>query len=125
MLSLIQQISGSLGIAVLACVLGRRTTFHLAVVGQGLAAARPALSDATRSLVLRAVELGSPPGVARLLAGSFVARRIAEAASVLAFNDAFLVGAAIVGAGAIPALFLASKSKSRARGVAAPADFAD
>jgi DHA2 family multidrug resistance protein len=125
MLSLIQQISGSLGIAVLACVLGRRTTFHLAVVGQGLAAARPALSDATRSLVLRAVELGSPPSVARLLAGSFVARRIAEAASVLAFNDAFLIGAGIVGAGAIPALFLASKSKVRARGVAAAAELAD
>jgi DHA2 family multidrug resistance protein len=125
MLSLIQQISGSLGIAVLACVLGRRTTFHLAVVGQGLAAARPALSDATRSLVLRAVELGSPPAVARLLAGSLVARKIAEAASVLAFNDAFLVGAGIVGAGAIPALFLASKSKVRARSVAAPADLVD
>ncbi len=125
MLSLIQQISGSLGIAILACVLGRRTTFHLAVVGQGLAAARPALADATRSLVLRAVELGSPPSVARLLAGSLVARKIAEAASVLAFNDAFLVGAGIVGAGAIPALFLASKSKASARGVPAPAELAD
>jgi len=125
MLSLIQQISGSLGIAVLACVLGRRTTFHLAVVGQGLAAARPALSEVTRSLVLRAVELGSPSPVARLLAGTFVARRIAEAASVLAFNDAFLVGAGIVGAGAIPALFLASKSKPRARSEAAPVEIVD
>jgi hypothetical protein len=122
---LIQQVSGSLGIAVLACVLGRRTTFHLAVVGQGLAGTRAALSDATHALVLRAVELGSPPSVARLLAGSLVARKIAAAASVLAFNDAFLVGAGIVGAGAIPALFLASKSKTRARGVPAPAELVE
>jgi MFS family permease len=125
MLSLIQQISGSLGIAVLACVLGRRATFHLAVVGQGLAGTRPALLDATRALVLRAVELGSPPAVARLLAGSLVARKIAGAASVLAFNDAFLVGAAIVGAGAIPALFLSSKAKVRAPSGPAPAELVE
>jgi MFS family permease len=113
MLSLIQQISGSLGIAVLACVLGRRATFHLAVVGQGLDTARPALAGATRALAL-----GTPPAAAGLVARSLVARQIAGAASVLAFNDAFLIGAAIVGAGAIPALFLASKSKARARGAA-------
>jgi hypothetical protein len=57
--------------------------------------------------------------------GSLVARRIAVAASVLAFNDAFLLGAGIVGAGAIPALFLASKSKSPARGVAATVEIVD
>jgi hypothetical protein len=60
-----------------------------------------------------------------LLAGSLVARKIAGAASVLAFNDAFLVGAGIVGAGAIPALFLASKSKVRERGVPAPAELVE
>ncbi len=125
MLSLIQQISGSLGIAVLACVLGRRQTLHLAVVGQSLAAARPALSESTHALFLRALALGSPPGLARLVAGSLVVRKVAKAASVLAFNDAFLVGAGIVGAGAIPALFLASKSKARRRDMPAPADLAE
>ena len=124
MLSLIQQISGSLGIAVLASVLGRRATFHLAVVGQGLDAARPALASATRALATRALALGTPPAAAGLVARSLVARQIAGAASVLAFNDAFLIGAAIVGAGAIPALFLASKSKSKARerGTVPPAE---
>jgi len=48
-----------------------------------------------------------------------------RAASVLAFNDAFLVGAGIVGAGAIPALFLASTSKARERGVPAPAELVE
>jgi DHA2 family multidrug resistance protein len=118
MLSLIQQISGSLGIAVLACVLGRRATFHLAVVGQGMAAARPAFADATRALTTRALELGTPREAAGWVAHSLVARQIAGAASVLAFNDAFLVGAAIVGVGAIPALFLAAKAKARKRGTA-------
>ncbi len=112
MLSLTQQVAGSLGIAVLASVLGRRTKFHLAVVGQGLDATRPAFMEATHAVALRAVELGSSPSDAGLLARSLVARKIAQAAQVLAFNDAFLVGAAVVLAGAIPALFLASKTKA-------------
>jgi len=54
-----------------------------------------------------------------------VVTQSAASSFALAFNDAFLVGAAIVGAGAIPALFLASKSKSRARGMAAPVEIVD
>jgi hypothetical protein len=68
--------------------------------------------EATHAVALRAVELGSSPSDAGLLARSLVARKIAQAAQVLAFNDAVLVGAAVVLAGAIPTLFLASKTKA-------------
>ncbi len=122
MLSLTQQVSGSLGIAVLACILGRRATFHLAVVGQGLDGTRPALTQAVRALALRALALGRSPFEAGRLAHALVARAAASAASVLAFDDAFLVGAGIVAAGAIPALFLASKSRARAHTAAEPAE---
>jgi DHA2 family multidrug resistance protein len=113
MLSLIQQIAGSLGIAILASVLGHRTTFHLAVVGQAVDATRPILTTATGALARRALELGAPPGDAALLARALVARHAAGTSSVLAFNDAFLAGAAVVLAGVLPALFLASR-RSRA-----------
>ena len=125
MLSLIQQVSGSLGIAVLACVLGRRTTFHLAVVGQGLGTTRPAVIGATRVLATRALALGTSPATSGLVAHTLVARRIGAAASVLAFNDAFLLGALIVGAGVLPALFLATKARSPGRTVAPAAELAD
>ncbi len=115
MLSLTQQVSGSIGIAVLASVLGRRATFHLAVVGQSLEAARPAFTEATRALAFRALDLGWSPMGAKMAARSLVARKIAGSAGVLAFNDAFLVGAAVVLMGMIPALFLASKPTVRAK----------
>ncbi|HEX7602395.1 MAG TPA: MFS transporter, partial [Polyangiaceae bacterium] len=121
MLSLIQQVAGSIGIAVLASVLGHRATFHVAVVGQGLDATRPAFTDATRQVALRALELGASPANAVLAGRSLVARTIAQAAAVLGFNDAFLVGAAIVLVGIVPALFLASKAKAAPRvGAGAP-----
>lgn len=109
MLSLTQQVAGSLGIAVLASVLGRRTTFHLAVVGAGIDASRPAFVETTHAVAQRAAELGWSQGDALLAARSTVARHVAGAANVLAFNDAFLVGAGVVLAGILPALFLASR----------------
>lgn len=119
MLSLSQQIAGSLGIALLASVLGHRTTFHLAVVGQGLDATRPAFTEAMRHVAARALEFGWSPANARLAGQSMVARGIARAAGGLAFNDAFLAGAGLVLFGILPALFLASKPRSR-RAVRAP-----
>lgn len=111
MLSLIQQISGSLGIAVLASVLVRRTTFHLGVVGQALAATNPVLTRSAQALGERALALGRSPVEAALTAQVLVLRGVAGAAQVLAFDDAFLVGAGIVMAGMVPALFLARRRR--------------
>jgi DHA2 family multidrug resistance protein len=110
MLSLIQQVSGSLGIAVLAAVLVRRSTFHLAVVGQGLAAASPALAQSTRALAQRVLALGHSPSEAARAARALVMGHAASAAEVLGFGDAFLMGAGIVFLGIVPALFLAKRS---------------
>jgi hypothetical protein len=114
MLSLIQQVSGSLGIAVLAAALVRRTTFHLAVVGQGLAAANPALGRSTRSVTEHVLSLGRAPAEALLAARVLVMRSAAGAAEVLAFGDAFMLGAGIVLLGMVPALFLAQRSAAPA-----------
>lgn len=115
MLSLIQQISGSLGIAVLASVLVRRTTFHLAVVGQGLSASSPALAQSTRAVADHVLALGRAPAEAGLAARVLVMRNAAGAAQVLAFGDAFLVGAGIVLLGLVPAIFLAKRPRARPR----------
>ncbi|MGE0325736.1 MAG: DHA2 family efflux MFS transporter permease subunit [Polyangiaceae bacterium] len=106
MLSLTQQVAGSLGIAVLASVLGHRATFHRAVVGQSLHADSPALLQATHGVALRALELGVPPDAARAVGQSVVGKHAVLAAGVLSFNDAFLVGAAVVLVGIIPAVLL-------------------
>jgi DHA2 family multidrug resistance protein len=115
MLSLIQQVSGSLGIAALAAVLVRRTTFHLAVVGQGLAAANPVLGQATRAVAERVLALGRAPADATAAARALALGHAAGAAQVLAFDDAFLVGAGIVLLGMAPALFLTKRAAARAQ----------
>ncbi len=106
MLSLTQQVAGSLGIAILASVLGHRATFHRSVVGQSLHADSPAFFQATHDLAARALELGVPSRSALLLGQSMVGRHAMISAGVLSFNDAFLVGAAVVLLGVIPAVWL-------------------
>lgn len=112
MLSLTQQVAGSLGIALLASVLGHRATFHLAVTGQGLELARPAFAEAVLRLTERAAALGLSPDQAELLAQTTVAHGVGNAAGVLAFNDAFLVGAVVILLGMVPALFLSSRTRT-------------
>ena len=114
MLSLTQQVAGSVGIAILASILGQRATYHVSVVGESLTSTRPALVGAVHALARRAVELGIPPGDATRAAGGMVVRNVAQAATVQAFNDSFLVGAAIVLSAVIPALFLSPKGMRRA-----------
>ncbi|MEO7994126.1 MAG: DHA2 family efflux MFS transporter permease subunit [bacterium] len=113
MLALIQQIAGSLGIAVLASVLGHRASFHMGVVGEGMEATRPAFLEATHAIAARALSLGVAPMDAGLTGSALVARHVAQGAQVLAFNDAFLVGGAVVLLGIVPALFLDATPRPR------------
>lgn len=111
MLNLTQQVAGSVGIAALASVLGHRTAYHRAVVGEALQAASPAWASTASALGAHLRTLGYGPADARLATGAALARHAVETASVAAFDDAFLVGALIVASGLLPALFLASRGR--------------
>lgn len=108
MLNLVQQVAGSLGIAALASVLGHRTVFQLTRVGQAMSASSSVTVETTVALGARLRELGYSPTDTRLVSGAVLGRHAASTASVAAFDDAFLVGAAIVLLGVIPALWLAT-----------------
>ncbi len=95
MLNIIQQVGGSVGIAILSVILQTRTTYHLNVIGSEVSPSSTAFREALGQVATRAHELGYTHMESLQIASSTVGRYIAKAAAVLAFQDSFLVGAMI------------------------------
>ncbi len=113
MMNIVQQISGSLGIAVLAMVLANRTHFHMGVIGTAMNMQSPIFQESIRNLTERAHLLGYDHATASLLAQSTLAKAGVMRASEHAFQDAFLVGALIVALTIIPTLLLPGKPEAK------------
>lgn len=95
MLNIIQQVGGSVGIAVLGVVLSRRSAYHIGIVGSQIATSSASYREAAGRVFARAHELGYTHTASARVAGGLVNAHIKSTASVLAFQDAFLVGAGI------------------------------
>ncbi len=95
MLNIIQQVGGSVGIAVLSVVLQHRSTSHLNVIGSQVSSTDTAFREASARVMARAHELGYSQIESARIAASTVGKHIAKSASVLGFQDAFLVGAGL------------------------------
>lgn len=110
MINLVQQVSGSMGIAVLGAILSRRTHFHLGVMGSNVSSNSPVFQNLFRDLSQRAHLLGYSHHNAARVAQQLLGKHVGAAASVGGFNDAFLAGAVIVIAGIAFAVFLPGES---------------
>ncbi len=119
MLNLTQQVAGSVGIAALASILGNRTVFHRALVGEALQTPSPDWGHTAAEVAFRLRALGYGPAEARVAAGALMSKHAVMTASVAAFDDAFLAGALFVACGLVPAMFLASKKPAQVGGEAA------
>ncbi len=109
MLNIIQQVGGSIGIAVLSMVLHRRTVYHLSVIGSHVSKTSPAYQEAVRRVFSRAHELGYSHVQSMRIAATTVGQNIARSASVLSFQDAFIVGAIITGIALLGVFLLPKK----------------
>jgi DHA2 family multidrug resistance protein len=118
-------VAGSVGIAALASILGNRTAYHRAVVGESLQASSAAWGQAGAAVTAHLRVIGYGAVEARLAAAATMARHAVETASIAAFDDAFLAGALIVACGVIPALFLRSRGGAGASGESAAHALAD
>jgi EmrB/QacA subfamily drug resistance transporter len=92
MLNIIQQIGGSIGIAVLSLILHRRSAYHLNHIGSDISSSATSFKEATATLMARAHEVGYTHAESARVAASTLGRYIVKATGVLAFQDAFLVG---------------------------------
>jgi DHA2 family multidrug resistance protein len=96
MLNLVQQVAGSIGIALLGTTLSIRTKFHLLTLGSSLRAESPVLRRIMQDLYYHSTTLGYSPAEAHKVAQAQIIKHVSETAAVAGFQDAFLVGAVVV-----------------------------
>ena len=95
MLNIIQQVGGSIGIAVLSLVLHNRTVYHMSNLGSTVSTNSPAFHEAASRIISRAHDVGYTMAQSSRIAISTIGRQVAINSSVLAFQDAFMVGGAL------------------------------
>jgi MFS transporter, DHA2 family, multidrug resistance protein len=114
MLSIIMQVGGSMGIALLGTVLSHRIHFHLGIVGAVTQSTTPAFSETFRRLAEHAHTLGYPYAQSKQIAGAMIVQHLAKYSVVRSFQDAFIVGGFIVLVAIIPTFFLPGIGRKRA-----------
>ncbi len=92
MLNIIQQVGGSVGIALLSLVLHRRMSFHLNHIGSEVSTSSPAFYEAMSRLTSRAHDLGLTHAQSGQAAAKLIGQHIVKSSGVFAFQDSFLVG---------------------------------
>lgn len=105
LVNVLRQMMASLGTALLATFVQNRTPIHFAHLTEQATMFSPAaafVAQTTQSLVARGFE----PSTAQMMALRILALQIQSQASVMAFDDTYLLAAAIGGVGIIIALFL-------------------
>ncbi|MGE0174361.1 MAG: DHA2 family efflux MFS transporter permease subunit [Oligoflexales bacterium] len=110
MLNIVQQVGGSVGIAILSIVLQRRSTHHLDLIGTYMSTSTPAFQQAQARLMSRAHDLGYTHLESARIASQTIGSRIFQASGVRAFQDAFLVGALMTFLTVLLVIFLPDKA---------------
>lgn len=111
-LNLIQQVGGSIGIALLTTLLDSRRIMHLDALGSSLTLSAPSAAQAVQQFALKAHRLGfghvDARSIAQMLLGSATVKR----AAVLAFQDAFFICGLIVSISIITGWLLPKRVES-------------
>jgi len=95
MLNLIQQVSGSLGIGVLATILNVRTHFHLGVLGGNLNLSSLETQQRIAQMAHHAMDIGLTHAEAKISSMVVLMQNIASTAVVNAYQDAFIAAGAL------------------------------
>ena len=109
MMSIIQQVGGAVGIAILSTVLDNRTKFHLSTVGPALKQGSPAFLVAMQGLRQRALDLGLSQANAIQAAGGALMKFVYVAQTSYAFQDCFLFATGMIALSILPVFFLPKK----------------
>jgi len=112
MFNIIQQVGGSIGISLLSTVLSHRVPFHLTGIASSMDRTSPVFMESFQNLYHHIHSLGYTYSQSAQLAQSVIFKKAVQYATVLSFQDAFLVGSAFVVPAVIAALFLPGKTKA-------------
>jgi DHA2 family multidrug resistance protein len=109
-MNLVQQISGSIGITVLATYLDHRRSYHFAELTERMRLLRSDTAAQMAPMAQRALGLGYTRGESMGVASGMLLRRLGQAAAVRAFDDAFLFGTVIICLACVPVFLLPTKN---------------
>ncbi len=110
MLNILQQVGGSIGISLLSTVLSHRVPFHLASISSSLDRTSPVFTGTFHNLMQHAHTLGYTYAESARIAQGVIFRKVIQTATVLSFQDSFLVGSSLVILALLSALFLPGRS---------------
>lgn len=108
-MNLLQQVAGSIGIAVLGTFLDHRTHFHQGVISSEINRLAGSNSQMVADVATQARMLGMNHAASHVAGLAALAGQMGMAGSVQAFDDAFLFGALICALGFFPAFLLPNK----------------
>ncbi|MCX5725794.1 MAG: DHA2 family efflux MFS transporter permease subunit [Candidatus Saganbacteria bacterium] len=106
MLSVIQQVGGAIGIAILSTVLDNRTKFHMYTAGSMISGTSPTFVTVVRGLSSRAHELGLSQANSIMAAKSAVMKYFYIAQTSFAFQDAFVFAMVLIVLSLVPVFLL-------------------
>ncbi len=109
MMSIIQQVGGAIGIAVLSTVLDNRTKFHLNAVTAAINTNSAAFTGARQGIMQRATELGYSHAYSSTSAVVSLMKFINVACVNFGFQDAFVFASALILLSIIPIYLLPNK----------------
>lgn len=109
MLNIVQQVGGSIGIAILSVVLQHRSTYHLDRLGSEVSTASPIFHESVRAIAEHAHEVGATHAQSFQVATSAIGHHVVKSAGVAAFQDTFLAGALITFAALLLVFLLPAK----------------
>ena len=110
MLSIIQQVGGAVGIAILSTVLDNRTKFHISTAGAALKPGSPTFLRVTQEIVARAHEIGLSRADSLVAAKTLLLKYVYMAQRSYAFQDAFLFAMAIIIISLLPTFLLPNRN---------------
>ena len=114
--NLFRQLGGSFGIAAINTYIVKMTAFHRADLVADVFSGGPALLERQAALAHRLLAFGDSPAAAQAAATGLVDRAVQTQATVLAYNDAFLlIGIAFLLA--LPAVLLFRSAPAVAKGI--------
>ncbi len=92
MMNIIQQVGGSIGIAIFATLQANRSNYHLSIVAQTVKNASPAFTDAAGNIMHFAHSHGLTYANSMAVSFGMLVRKLSQAAVVMSFQDAFIFG---------------------------------
>jgi len=109
MFNIIQQVGGSIGISLLSTVFSHRIPYHLNSIGSSVDRTSPVFMESFNNLFRHIHSLGYTYAQSAQIAQGVIFKKIVSYATVLSFQDAFLVGGLLVVIAFISAIFLPGK----------------